>query len=150
MPLETNGTSNMRRSQCEFGLVVCLGLLSLVSYADDQPTYKVDCEPDATSATQCIVDKDTYVGWRTFNSACSHCHGQDGLGGSFAPSLVAGNAAVGDFDVFVQVTEEGSEGPTGVMPPFKDNPNISDKIRALYLYLKARSDGRLPQGRPQK
>jgi len=140
----------MSRLQREYWLVGCLGLVSFVCYADDEPTYSVDCEADATSATQCMVDKDTYIGWRTHNSACSHCHGQDGLGGSFAPSLVAGYTAVRDFDAFVQVTEEGSEGPTGVMPPFKDNPNINDKIAALYLYLKARSSGDLPPGRPKK
>ena len=127
-----------------------MGLVSFVCYADSEPTYSVDCEVGATSATQCMVDKDTYIGWRTFNSSCSHCHGQDGLGGSFAPSLVAGNTAVRDFNAFVRTTEEGSKGPTGVMPPFKDNPNINDKIAALYQYLKARSDKLLPPGRPQK
>lgn len=140
----------MSRFHCAYWLVGYLGLLSFTCYADSEPTYTVDCEADATSAAQCTVDKDTFIGWRTYNSSCSHCHGQDGLGGSFAPSLVAGNAAVRDFDAFVRETEEGSQGPTGVMPPFKDNPNISDKISALYQYLKARSDELLPSGRPKK
>ena len=133
----------------KYWLVGCLGLVSFVSYGDEEPTYSVDCEVDATSATQCMVDKDTYMGWRTYNSSCSHCHGQDGYGGSFAPSLIAGNTAVRDFDAFTRSTNEGSEGPTGVMPPFKDNPNINDKIAALYQYLKARSDKLLPPGRPK-
>lgn len=131
-------------------MVACSALISFTCYADSEPTYTVDCEADATSAAQCTVDKETYIGWRTYNSSCSHCHGQDGLGGSFAPSLVAGNAAVRDYTAFVRVTEEGYEGPTGVMPGFNDNPNINDKIVAIYLYLKARSDKLLPLGRPKR
>ena len=140
----------MSRLQHEFWLVGGLGLVSFICYADNEPAYRVDCEADATSATQCMVDKETYIGWRTYNSSCSHCHGQDGLGGSFAPSLVAGNTSVRDFNAFTRMTEDGFQGPTSVMPSYKDNPNINDKIAALYQYLKARSDKRLPPGRPQK
>jgi mono/diheme cytochrome c family protein len=133
-----------------FWACACLCLPGVVSYADTEPAYSVECAEDATRAEQCTVDKETYIGWRTYNSACSHCHGQDGLGGSFAPSLVAGNAAVRDYTAFVRVTEEGYQGPTGVMPGFQDNPNINDKIVAIYLYLKARSDELLPLGRPKR
>ena len=35
------------------------------------------------------VDKRTYNGYRRYNSICIHCHGPDGIGGSFAPSLIA-------------------------------------------------------------
>ena len=140
----------MSRFLYTFFLTACLGLVGNPCYADGEPVYDVACVADATSAKQCTVDKATYIGWRTYNSSCSHCHGQDVLGGSFAPSLVAGNAAVKDYKAFVRTTEEGSEGPTGVMPPFKDNPNINDKIDALFQYLKARSDGLLPAGRPKK
>jgi mono/diheme cytochrome c family protein len=127
-----------------------LGLLSFSSVADTEPVYSVECAEDAATAEQCTVDKQTYIGWRTYNSSCSHCHGQDGLGGSFAPSLVAGNAAVRNYADFLRVTTDGSEGPTGVMPGFKDNPNINDKLAAVYQYLKARSDKLLPQGRPKR
>jgi len=140
----------MSKSHCAYWLAAGLGLFSLSCQADTEPSYSVDCAPDATSAAQCLVDKETFVGWRTYNSSCSHCHGQDGLGGSFAPSLVAGNAAVRDYTAFTRITADGSEGPTGVMPGFKDNPNINDKIAALFQYLKARSDGLLPAGRPKK
>lgn len=140
----------MSRLQGKHWLVVCFGLVSCLCFADGEPTYEVDCEAGATSAEQCMVDKGTYVGWRTYNSSCSHCHGQDGLGGSFAPSLIAGNSMVRDFDTFVRIVEEGSEGPTGVMPSYKDNPNINNKTEALFQYLKARADKLLPAGRPQK
>ncbi len=125
-------------------------VFGLSALADSPPTYDVQCEPEAKSAVQCLVDKQTYIGWRTYHSSCNHCHGQDGLGGSFAPSLVSDSSAVNEYESFVRVTEEGTQSQLGVMPGFKDNPNINDKIDALYAYLKARSDGRLPLGRPEK
>lgn len=140
----------MSRIKSTFWVGACSGLLSFASFADTEPVYSVECEDGATTAEQCTVDKQTYIGWRTYNSSCSHCHGQDGLGGSFAPSLVAGKAAVREYEPFVRVTLEGYQGPTGVMPGFEDNPNINDKIAAIYLYLKARSDELLPLGRPKR
>jgi mono/diheme cytochrome c family protein len=132
---------------------ICLSLLmaaTLSAFAGSAPTYVVQCQSDAKTADQCLVDKQTYIGWRTYHSSCNHCHGQDGRGGSFAPNLVSGNAAVDDYASFVRVTLEGTRSQTSVMPGFKDNPNINDRIDALYAYLKARSDGRLPSGRPAK
>jgi mono/diheme cytochrome c family protein len=34
------------------------------------------------------VDKRTYNGFRRYNAVCNHCHGPDGVGGSFGPSLI--------------------------------------------------------------
>jgi mono/diheme cytochrome c family protein len=34
------------------------------------------------------VDAQTYNGFRRYHAGCNHCHGQDGLGSSFGPSLV--------------------------------------------------------------
>ncbi len=131
-------------------LSLMMAVLALSAFAESPPTYEVQCQSGAKTADQCLVDKQTYIGWRTYHSSCNHCHGQDGRGGSFAPSLVSGNAAVDDYELFVRVTEEGTQSQTSVMPGFKDNPNINDRIDALYAYLKARSDGRLPSGRPAK
>jgi hypothetical protein len=36
------------------------------------------------------------------------------------------------------------------MPSFADNPNVMCFIDDIYAYLKARSDGALPRGRPDK
>ena len=131
-------------------LSLMMAVLALPAFAEAPPTYEVQCQSGAKTADQCLVDKQTYIGWRTFHSSCNHCHGQDGLGGSFAPSLVSGNTAVNDYESFVRVTQEGKQDQMSVMPGFKDNPNINDKIDALYMYLKARSDGRLPSGRPAR
>lgn len=34
------------------------------------------------------VDAATYNGFRRYHTACNYCHGPDGLGSTFAPSLV--------------------------------------------------------------
>jgi hypothetical protein len=55
-----------------------------------------------------------------------------------------------DFELFVDRTSNGYTGQVGVMPPWKDNPNVSKRYKELYAYLKARADGALPPGRPKK
>lgn len=112
------------------------------------PKYQVQCGARARSAVHCLVSKSTYVGWRMYHASCNHCHGQDGLGGSFAPSLVDSSAGTRDYNRFKDITQNGYSGQVGVMPAYKDNPNINDKIDSIYAYLKARTDGVLPRGRP--
>ena len=114
------------------------------------PTYVIRCATQAKSATLCEVDKDTYMGWRTYHSACNHCHAQDAVGSTFAPSLVDGPAATTDYARFKALTNDGFKGQIGVMPAFKDNPNINTKIDSIFKYLKARTDGVLPRGRPKR
>src|ERR1700751_10798 len=44
--------------------------------------------PTFNIASDGTVDWYTYSGYRRFNSECEVCHGFDGLGSTFAPSLV--------------------------------------------------------------
>ena len=112
--------------------------------------YSVECRTDAeTGGERCLVDKATYVGWRTFNSTCYVCHGQDAVGTTFAPSL-AERLQVIDKARFMEVVHNGFQGQIGVMPSWKDNPNVNKHFEELYSYIKARSDGALPVGRPEK
>jgi hypothetical protein len=112
--------------------------------------YTVECGKNAeTGENQCLVDKMTYVGWRTFNSTCYVCHGQDAVGTTFAPSLIE-RLKVIDKPRFMDVVANGFTGQVGVMPPWKDNPNVNKRFEELYAYVKARSDGALPAGRPER
>src|SRR6266571_2113521 len=43
------------------------------------------------------VDERTYNGFRRYNAGCNHCHGPDGVGSTFAPSLVDGLLDVETF-----------------------------------------------------
>jgi mono/diheme cytochrome c family protein len=109
--------------------------------------YTVECT--AGSPTVCQVDKQTYIGWRTYHATCHVCHAQDAVGSTFAPSLVERLQAI-DEARFMDVLANGYTGQIGVMPGWKDNPNVNKKYNELYGYLKARADGALPPGRPKK
>ena len=138
--------------------VLCIGVAALVA-ARGGPTqepqegkpYSVECGPDADEggATTCRVDRATYVGWRTFHAICHTCHGQDALGSSFAPDLVVRVREV-DKATFMKAMNEGFTGQMGVMPPWKQDPNVNKYFEELWSYLQARKDGVLLPGRPKR
>lgn len=108
----------------------------------------VRCETDSNGVQQCKIDLYLTRGFRAF-SQCQVCHGLDGNGSSFAPSL---NEKLKEIDRgrFVQVVVEGYKGQIGVMPSWKENPNVMKYLDQLYLYLLARSDGAIPAGKIQR
>lgn len=110
----------------------------------DKP-YNVKCE----SQNDCKVDRETYVGWRTYHSWCAQCHAQDAVGSSFAPSLLRALQRI-DRETFNDRVMNGYQGQIGVMPAWKDNPNVAKRMDELYAYLLARSDEVLPPGRPER
>jgi len=113
--------------------------------------YRIKCggiDPDSGEKL-CLVDKATYIGWRTFHSTCFVCHGPNALGSTFAPSLVERLKEI-DKARFMNSVQNGFQGQIGVMPAWKDNPNINKHFEDLYNYLRARSDGALPAVRPQR
>lgn len=99
------------------------------------------------------VDPKTYNGYRRYHSVCHTCHGPDGLGSSFAPSLVDSLKRLSS-DEFEGIVAGGRQGNAGgnvrVMPAFGSDPNVMDYILDIYSYLKARSDGVLARGRPER
>ena len=112
--------------------------------------YVVECPEGATSATKCKVDARTFTGYRMFNRLCNHCHGIDGVGSSFAPNMITKFNQNVDYARFKDVTTNGYRGQAGVMPGFEKNQAVMDRLDQIYMYLKARADGALGQGRPQK
>lgn len=118
--------------------------------SDAGKLYTVECSVDeASGRRKCAVDKGTFIGWRTFHGFCHVCHAQDAVGSTFAPSLVDRMQDV-DYELFLDRVANGYTGQVGVMPPWKDNPNVSKRYEELYAYLMARADGALPGGRPAK
>ncbi len=97
------------------------------------------------------VGRSTYQGYITYTRFCTRCHGEAGVGSSFAPSLVDSMRTIG-YDEFEQVLLEGRTrrlaGQLSVMPGFKENAQVSDHLRDLYAYLKARADGKVGVERP--
>ena len=91
------------------------------------------------------VDARTYNGYRRYHAGCNHCHGQDGMGSTFGPSLVDGLAGI---EAFRRVVRDGQRTGTSVMDGFAGNPNIEPYLDDIYAYLQARADGALGRGRP--
>jgi len=124
---------------------------SAAGSSDGDVPYTVECAPDPEQGGRdvCRVDRDTYVGWRTFHSVCHTCHAQDAVGSSFAPALLPRIRQI-DKERFVMVVDQGFTGQVGVMPAWGTNPNVNRFYDELWAYLRARADGELPPGRPAR
>ena len=85
-------------------------------------------------------------GFRRYHSVCNHCHGPDGLGSSFGPSLIDEPP---DPDRFKTAVLDGVRGPGGIMKGFAGNPNVTGYLDAILAYVDARARGELGRGRPR-
>jgi mono/diheme cytochrome c family protein len=121
---------------CGVALALGTGRVEAASLEEDAPPYSV---------VDGRVDARTYEGFRRFNAVCSHCHGLDGSGGSFGPSLIAAPIAAADFRSAVLA---GRAQGTFVMNGYAGDPNVVPYIDAIYAYLRARADGAIGRGRP--
>ncbi|HEU4624564.1 MAG TPA: c-type cytochrome [Steroidobacteraceae bacterium] len=135
--------------------------------ADEKPYRIVDGK----------VDDATYRGWRAYHSACHTCHGVDAVGTSVAPSLVdrVAHMSARQFTVKVLTSyritvpsgEATGDDPTAVreaivdqvlrhergellMPAWEGDSKVRPHVLDLYAYLRARADGALGPGRPQR
>ena len=99
------------------------------------------------------VDFGTYNGFRRYHSACHVCHGPDGLGSSFGPALVDSMKRLSKDD-FGAIVAQGRESEVGgvklVMPAFGVDENVMLNLDDIYAYVKARSDGAIGRGRPER
>jgi methanol metabolism-related c-type cytochrome len=107
------------------------------------PTYNI--EPDGK------VDWFTYSGFRRYHSECHVCHGPNGDGSSFAPALKTSLVTM-NYSDFANIVVNGRKNVTtsqeNVMPSFGNNANVMCYLDDIYVYLRARSNGAIPDGRP--
>jgi methanol metabolism-related c-type cytochrome len=142
-------------------LALSMALLGPASSADDSapagstdgkfadkagtPTFKID--KDGT------VDWYTYIGYQQYGANCLQCHGPDALGSSYAPSLVDALQSM-DYNSFIATVASGKKDVSAsqdlVMPALGTNKNVMCNIDAIYVYLRARADGALGRGRPDR
>ena len=93
------------------------------------------------------VDARTYNGFRRYHAVCVHCHGPDGMGSTFAPSLVT---ELPDILSFRRIVRDGRSSGASVMKGFAGDPNVAPYVDDIYAYLQARADGVLGRGRPTR
>jgi mono/diheme cytochrome c family protein len=97
------------------------------------------------------VESPLYKAWQQYSLQCARCHGEDGQGTSFAPSLLHALGPDGDVttrEAFGDLLTHGR--PDKGMPSAAKMGLDSTYFDGLYAYLKARSDGRLHGGRPAR
>jgi mono/diheme cytochrome c family protein len=126
-------------------LAAVAGVLALPGpLSADEPPYKVK---DGK------VDKAAFNGWRRYTESCLRCHGPDGAGSSYGPDLLESlkNNSEEQFkEVVINGRQNVSASSTSVMPPFGEVEDVALYIDDIYAYLKARSDGVLGRGRPER
>lgn len=110
---------------------------------EDQPYTIVDGK----------VDFGTYNGYRRYHSHCHVCHGPDALGSSYAPALIESIPRIG-YEGYVEAViygiENVSQTQQSVMPAFGEVEDVVSYMDDIYAYLKARADGALGRGRPER
>jgi methanol metabolism-related c-type cytochrome len=125
--------------------------LSLAAAA--QQTGEPAWEDKPYTVTDGKVDFGTYNGYRRYEAYCLRCHGPDGAGSSYAPALVDSLKTL-SYEDFLEVVVYGrknvSTSQQSVMPAFGEAVDVMENIDDIYSYLKARADGAIGRGRPER
>lgn len=115
---------------------------------DDDAQGEESSKFDYTVDEEGRVDEGVMMGYQVYTGSCMACHGPDGLGSSFAPSLLRA-AERRTFDIFAQTIASGrSLQPGLIMPSFAEDMRVMAHIVELWNYLGARSEGAVGRGRP--
>jgi cytochrome c553 len=134
-----DGTRAVRAGTCASGLIrVSILAGSLAGAAHASPA-------DGGGTNLLPIAQTVLEGYRRFNGVCSHCHGPDGVGSTFAPSLVDRPIYPETFRAAIL---QGSRTGASVMRGFADDPNVVPYIDAIRTYLDARQRGLIGRGRP--
>ncbi len=95
------------------------------------------------------IPQDAYTGWKQYELNCSRCHGEFGVGSSFAPALIESlksDGTVPDQATFITVVCQGRKEKG--MPSWCEAGMEMGTITNIYSYLKLRADGKVGLGRP--
>ena len=95
------------------------------------------------------VDESTMRGYTVYTGSCMPCHGPDGLGSSFAPSLVRASQRRTFEDFAYSIIQGRDVLPGQVMPSFANDLRVMTHVPDIWNYLGARSEGGLGRGRPR-
>lgn len=138
-----------------------LNALSACSHTSPTPSPQATPAPAATESPVAAdpyhppprdtVEVPVYKAWQQYSLQCARCHGEDGQGTSFAPSLLVALRPDGHApsrEEFLSILTKGREDKG--MPSAAKLGLDSVYFDGLYQYLKGRSDGRLHGGRPAR
>jgi mono/diheme cytochrome c family protein len=101
------------------------------------------------AAARDTVSPTVYQGWKQFELNCARCHGDFGVGTSFAPALVESVKPTGTIptaELFLQTVCAGRLDKG--MPAWCALGLEMGTIQEIYAYLQIRSTGKVGIGRP--
>ena len=129
-------------------------MLSIAGVGGAMLVHTAKAENDPVYVVQNgLVDQHTYNGYRRYGESCLRCHGPDGAGSSYAPDLTESLKHL-DYEQFANTVVNGRQNVTqsqnNVMPAFGTTEDVILYLDDIYGYLKARSDDKLPRGRPKR
>jgi mono/diheme cytochrome c family protein len=113
------------------------------------PGYAADAPPYTVKDGK--VDENTMKGYLYYGDQCARCHGPDGLGSSYAPTLTDSLKTLSKEqfeETVINGKKEVNQASDKVMPSFGLNVDVATNLDNIYGYLKARSDGKLGRGHP--
>jgi methanol metabolism-related c-type cytochrome len=125
-------------------LITAAGSLFQPAQAQNDPVYQVQ---------NGVVDQHTFNGYRRYGESCMRCHGPDGAGSSYAPNLTESlkHMSYQDFtNTVINGRKNVTSASNNVMPSFGTTEDVVNYLDDIYGYLKARSDDKLPRGRPKR
>jgi methanol metabolism-related c-type cytochrome len=136
--------SAMAGLACGVVAVVAVVAVPGAARAQNDPVYVVQ---------NGLVDQHTFNGYRRYSESCMRCHGPDGAGSSYAPILTESLKHL-SYQQFAEIVINGRKNVTSansnVMPSFGTTEDVVNYLDDIYGYLKARSDDKLPRGRPKR
>ena len=93
-----------------------------------------------------VVTEAVFTGWLQFNSTCFRCHGLDATGSSYAPDLRKSLRDGMTEQQFIAIAMVGVKAKG--MPAWAGFYDELEMVQ-IYQYVKARSLGVIPEGRPK-
>ena len=127
---------------------VAFAALATPAAAQDKVDWN-SYQKQAREVPRDTIPQDAYTGWKQYELNCARCHGEFGVGSSFAPSLVVSlkdNGTIPDQGAFMTVVCQGRKEKG--MPSWCEAGLEPDKMLNMYAYLKLRADGKVHPGRP--
>lgn len=148
MPITSSGSGGTLTAMV---LAAILGLPILVApaHAQTNPADSKTYFQETHAAPRDTISETAYQGWKQFELNCSRCHGEYGVGTSFAPALVVSlknGGTIPNEQVFIQTVCAGR--PEKGMPSWCSLGLEIPKMQMIYSYLKQRADGKIGIGRP--
>ncbi len=142
-------TSSIRRAARAVALITALMTVGAARVHAQDSAYWEAYKKQVEAGPRDTIPQNAYQGWKQFELNCARCHGEYGVGTSFAPALIVSlkdGGTIPDQAAFITVVCQGR--PDKGMPSWCQLGLEMNKIQDIYAYLKLRADGKVAAGRP--